>query len=57
MPILAYKDDDDKKKEDDIDEDKIPTSLDELKKLKKIRDKKSNETDVDSMFGGSVIRE
>ena len=56
LPILAYKDDD-KDKEDEIHEDKIPTSLDELKKLKKIRDKKSNETDVDSMFGGSAIRE
>jgi len=31
LPVLAYKDDDDEKKDVEIDEDKIPTSLEELK--------------------------
>ncbi|MBT8128699.1 MAG: tandem-95 repeat protein, partial [Gammaproteobacteria bacterium] len=57
LPILAYKDDDDKKKEDEIHEDKIPTSLDELKKLKKIKQARAKEVDVDSIFGDSGIRE
>ena len=58
LPILAYKDDEDKKKEEDeIHEDKIPTSLEELQKLKKLKQKKDKEVDVDSIFGGPVIRE
>ena len=57
LPILAYKDDEEKKEEDDIHEDKIPTSLEELKKLKKLKEKKAKEVDVDSIFGGSEIRE
>jgi hypothetical protein len=57
LPILAYKDDDDKKKEDEIHEDKIPTSLDELKKLKKIKQARAKEVDIDSIFGDSTIRE
>ena len=57
LPILAYKDDEEKKEEEDIHEDKIPTSLEELKKLKKLKEKKAKEVDVDSIFGGSVIRE
>ncbi len=56
LPILAYKDDDEEV-EDEIHEDKIPTSLEELKKLKKVKEKKANEVDVDSIFGGSAIRE
>ena len=56
LPILAYRDDD-KKKEDDMHEDKIPTSLDELQKLKKLKNKKDNEIDVDRIFGGSPLRE
>ena len=57
LPILAYKDDEEKKEEDEIHEDKIPTSLEELQKLKKLKEKKSREVDVDSIFGGSAIRE
>jgi VCBS repeat-containing protein len=56
LPILAYKDDDDEK-EDEIHEDKIPTSLEELQKLKKLKERKAKEIDVDSIFGGSAIRE
>ncbi|UCB56113.1 MAG: tandem-95 repeat protein, partial [Thiotrichales bacterium] len=55
LPILAYKDDDEK--EDEMHEDKIPTSLKELKKLKNIKHKKAKENEVDSIFGGSIIRE
>jgi hypothetical protein len=56
LPILAYKDDEDEK-EDEIDEDKIPTSLEDLRKLKKLKDKKAKEIDVDEIFGSSGIRE
>jgi len=56
LPILAYKDDDEEK-EDEIHEDKIPTSLEELQKLKKLKEKKAKEIDVDSIFGGSAVRE
>jgi len=60
LPILAYKDDEDDNKEEEIDEHKIPTSLEELRKLKKLmqqQQKRAKEVDVDSMFGGSTIRE
>jgi VCBS repeat-containing protein len=57
LPILAYKDDEEKKEEDEIHEDKIPTSLEELQKLKKLKEKKSVQVDVDSIFDGSAIRE
>ena len=43
-----------KAKEKVIDEDMIPTSLDELKKLKAL---KAKEIDVDALFGDSAIRE
>jgi hypothetical protein len=58
LPVLAYKDDEDddkgKANEKVIDEDMIPTSLDELKKLKAL---KAKEIDVDALFGDSAIRE
>ena len=60
LPILAYKDDDKKNKEEEIDEHKIPTSLEDLRKLKKLMQQKQTrdkEVDVDSMFGDSTIRE
>jgi hypothetical protein len=56
LPILAYKDDEDEK-EEEIDEDKIPTSLEEMWKLKQLKEKKAKEIDVDEIFGGSGIRE
>ncbi|NNJ97675.1 MAG: DUF4347 domain-containing protein [Gammaproteobacteria bacterium] len=59
LPILAYEDNQDDK-EDTIDENKIPTSMEDLKKLKQVMKQKQqaeNEVDVDSMFGGSTIRE
>ncbi len=60
LPILAYSDDEQKKNKEEFDENKIPTSMDDLKKLKEVMKQKenpTNETDVDSMFGDSVIRE
>jgi hypothetical protein len=59
LPILAYKDDDKKNKEDEFDEHKIPTSLEDLRKLKKLmqQQNRAKEVDVDSMFGDSTIRE
>jgi VCBS repeat-containing protein len=58
LPILAYKDDEDEgeTKAKDINEDMIPTSLDELKKLKELKDK-ARQYDVDALFGGSATRE
>jgi hypothetical protein len=56
LPILAYKDDEDDN-EEEIDEDKIPTSLEEMRKLKKIKENKAKEIDIDEIFGGSGIRE
>jgi hypothetical protein len=60
LPILAYKDDDRKNREEDIDEHKIPTSLEDLRKLKKLmqqQQKEAKQVDIDSMFGDSTIRE
>jgi len=60
LPILAYKDDEDANEDETIDENKIPTSMDDLKKLKKLikqKERRSKEIDVDSMFGGSITRE
>jgi len=51
---LTYKDDDEEKKKEDIDLDKIPTSLEELKKLKEMKAKYAREIDVDSLFGSSA---
>jgi hypothetical protein len=60
LPILAYKEDDEEKEnvvEKEIDEDKIPTSLEELKQLKQLKEKRANEVDVESIFGHSTARE
>jgi len=49
-----------KNKEEEIDEQTIPTSLEDLRKLKKLmqqKQKTAKEVDVDSMFGDSTIRE
>jgi len=55
LPVLTYKDDEEEKKEVEMDEDKIPTSLEELKKLRELKAKQTKQVDVDSMFGGSTI--
>ena len=56
LPVLMYKDDDEKEKEEEeFDEDKIPTSLEELKKLKELKAQRSKRIDVDSMFGSSTL--
>ena len=60
LPILAYKDDEEDNREEQFDENKIPTSMDDLKKLKKLIKEKqqtTKEVDVDSMFGGTITRE
>jgi VCBS repeat-containing protein len=60
LPILAYNDDEQQKNKEEFDENKIPTSMDDLKKLKqamKQREKAIEEVDVDSMFDDSIIRE
>jgi hypothetical protein len=50
LPILAYKDDDE---EENIAEDKIPTSLEEMKKIKEIKERMKKHNQVDNLFGGS----
>jgi hypothetical protein len=50
LPILTYKDDEDE--EGDITEDKIPTSLDELKKIKSLKEKMNKYNQVDNLFEG-----
>jgi VCBS repeat-containing protein len=51
LPVLMYKDDEEEAMEMEIDEDKIPTSLEELRKLKELKAKR---IDVDSLFGSST---
>jgi hypothetical protein len=48
LPILAYKDDEDE--EEKIAEDKIPTSLEELKKIKALKEKMKKYNQVDDLF-------
>ena len=55
LPVLMYKDDDEEKEEVEFDEDKIPTSLEELKKLKELKAQRAKGFDVDSMFGSSTL--
>ena len=55
LPVLMYKDDEEEAKEEEFDEDKIPTSLEELKKLKALKAQRAKGIDVDSMFGSSTI--
>ena len=60
LPILAYEDEEEEETKEIIDENKIPTSMDDLKKLKELikqKEQRSNEVDIDSMFGGSITRE
>jgi VCBS repeat-containing protein len=54
LPVLMYKDDEEER-EVEIDEDKIPTSLEELKKLKELKAQRAKGIDVDSMFGSSTL--
>jgi VCBS repeat-containing protein len=49
LPILTYRDDDDENKSN-LTEEKIPTSLEELKKVKALREKMEKYNQVDSMF-------
>ncbi|NOQ90665.1 MAG: hypothetical protein GQ549_06945, partial [Gammaproteobacteria bacterium] len=52
LPILAYKDDDE---EENIAEDKIPTSLEEMRKIKEIKERVKKQNQVDNLFGGSGV--
>ena len=51
LPILAYRDDEDE--DDEVTEDKIPTSLEELIKIKKIKESMKPSIRVDSLFGNT----
>jgi len=51
LPILAYRDDEDEDEDEDVSEDKIPTTLEELKKIKKIKESMKSSVRVDSLFG------
>ena len=53
LPILAYKDDDEE--EEDIAEDKIPTSLEEMKKIKALKERMNKHNQVDNLFDGSEV--
>ena len=52
LPILAPKD----REDDDIAEDKIPTSLEELKKIKALKEKMNKHNQVDNLFGGTGVK-
>jgi hypothetical protein len=54
LPLLVYKDDEDKVK---VTEDKIPTSLEELKKVKALKEKMEQQMKIDRLFSHSGIRE
>ena len=54
MPILAKRDEDEKEK-GDLDENKIPTSLGDVKKLKALKEKMKEHNQVDTMFSGSAV--
>ena len=51
LPILAYRDDEGE--DDEVTEDKIPTSLEELIKIKKIKESMKPSIRVDSLFGNT----
>jgi len=48
LPILAYKDEEDEK----IVEEKVPTSLEEMKKARELKDRMKKYNQVDGMFDG-----
>jgi len=50
LPILAWREEEEEEEEDEISVDKIPTSLDELKKIKKLKDKIKESIQIDTMF-------
>ena len=54
LPLLVYKDDKEKEK---VTEDKIPTSLEELKKVRALKEKREQQIKVDRLFGHSGIGE
>jgi VCBS repeat-containing protein len=54
LPILAYKDNEEE--EENITEDKIPTSLEELRKIKTLKEKINKHNQVDNLFDGSEVK-
>ena len=56
MPILA-KSNDDEDEVDSLDEDMIPRSLEDVKKLKALNEKMNNYNHVDKMFSSVEARE
>ncbi|MCK4704716.1 MAG: tandem-95 repeat protein, partial [Gammaproteobacteria bacterium] len=50
LPILAYREDED---EEDLSEDKVPTSLNELRKIKELKEKIKPSQSVDAMFSNT----
>ncbi len=48
LPLLVYKDDEEK---EEVTEEKIPTSLAELKKVKALKEKMEQQMKVDRLFG------
>ena len=54
LPLLVYKNDEEVEK---ITEDKIPTSLEELRKVKALKEKMQQQMKVDRIFGHSGIGE
>ncbi|MFW2372994.1 MAG: cadherin-like domain-containing protein, partial [Gammaproteobacteria bacterium] len=51
LPILNYRENED---DENLTEDKIPTSLEELIKIKALKDKMNKENQLDSLFGTSA---
>ncbi|RKZ70061.1 MAG: hypothetical protein DRQ44_01735, partial [Gammaproteobacteria bacterium] len=55
LPLLTYKDDDEDKER--VTEDKIPTSLEELRKVRALKEKIKKQIDVDKLFDHTGIGE
>jgi len=56
LPLVAYKDDDDEEK-GMITEERIPTSLEELRRVKELKEKRQEQMKVDNLFGHTGIGE
>ncbi|NOQ69753.1 MAG: tandem-95 repeat protein, partial [Gammaproteobacteria bacterium] len=57
LPILAYRDDEDEEKNKNITVDKIPASLEEMRKIKALKEKMKKHNQVDALFGGPGVME
>ncbi|RKZ55185.1 MAG: hypothetical protein DRQ44_18120, partial [Gammaproteobacteria bacterium] len=52
LPILAYKDEDEDEDEEDVVEENIPTSLEEMRKNRELKERMKKYNQVDGMFDG-----